>query len=288
MANPVCLSPLKFYDDFNKQSHRKSYAFQNVSPLLFPIHFILPFQFVLPASGQNLISAYLVNAKTDEVESANIVTQLEDTGFSIITVDNYSIAVYYGYMPIQNNYEGQHYLKLIFTDYTYYSEVFCFSNTLNKCLLIEYQNKTGNFYLKNGVVSFENDFRFKIYLDTEVGKPEYSFEEESTKRLGYNFVESQVSKKVYKFNCVIPEYLCDALRIVRMCDNKRIQCNNEDYDALTFEMEVDWQTQGDLASVNCEFEIDNVIANFGGFKFEPPGYDFNDDFNDDYDINQES
>ena len=117
-----------------------------------------------------------------------------------------------------------------------------------------------------------------------MGKPEYSFEEEATKRLGYSFIESQVSKKTYRFNTVIPEYLCDAMRIIRLCSQKKITCKGETYNAITFNMEVDWQEQGDLASVTCEFDVDNIITNIGGFKREALGGDFNNDYNNDYDI----
>ena len=122
-----------------------------------------------------------------------------------------------------------------------------------------------------------------MLLKGEIGKPEYNFEEESTKRLGYVYVESQVSKKTYKFNTVVPEYICDALRLVRLCDNKIIRCKDDEYEAISFEMEADWETQGDLASVTCEFETDNVIANIGGFVPDKLGGDYNNDYDDDFD-----
>ena len=122
-----------------------------------------------------------------------------------------------------------------------------------------------------------------MLIGSELGKPEYSYEEQATNRLGYNYIESQVSKKIYKFNAVLPEYLCDALRIVRLCSNKKLTSKGETYDMLSFGMDVDWQEQGDLASVTCEFEIDNIIVNTGGFKFAGVGGgDFNEDFNNDF------
>lgn len=283
--NPVCLSPLKFYDDFKKQSHRKSYAYEHISPLVTPVHFIPSFQFVPREQDINsLLEAYLVNIKDDTIASDDLVTSLNDTGFSINTYSGFKVVLYLGYLPIQNNYEGQYYLKLVFDNGAeYFSEVFCFSNALEDYLEIEYWNEAGSFYLKNGIIVFPDYFKFRIFLKTEVGKPEYNFEEESTKRLGYTYVESQVSKKVYKFNVIGPEYLCDALRIVRMCDNKIIKSKDEEYEALTFEIDVDWQTQGDLASINCEFEVDNIITNIGGIIYEPSGDgDFNDDYDEDF------
>ena len=119
-------------------------------------------------------------------------------------------------------------------------------------------------------------------MPTQVGKPEYDFEVESTDRMGYNFIESQVSKNLYKFVFLAPEYLCDALRIVRLCENKKITSKLQTYDLTTFNMEPEWEDQGDLASVECELETDTVIANIGCYTPELAGGDFKRDFNNDF------
>ena len=281
--NPVCLSPLKFYDDFRKQSHRKSYAYGHIWPIVTSIYYIPSFQFVPNVPVNSLTEAYLIDIKNDNVASANLAGILYNTGFNIDTVDGFCVVMYTGQFPIQNNFEGQYYLKLKFNNgLEFFSEIFCFTNALSDYIKLTYRN-SNNFYLKNAVISFAHNFTFSVYLKTEVGKPEYSFEEEGTKRLGYNFIESQVSKKIYKFNIVGPEFLCDALRLVRMCDNKIIKSKDEEYEALSFESDIDWQTQGDLASIDCEFEVDNIITNIGGVIPEFSGGAFNDDFSDDFD-----
>lgn len=121
-------------------------------------------------------------------------------------------------------------------------------------------------------------------MNTQIGKPEYDFEEEATERMGYTFIESQISKKIYKFTFVAPEYLCDALRIVRLCESKQITSKLQTYDLTTFSMEPEWEDQGDLAAVECEFETDTVIANIGGYEPELLGGDYNEDYNNDYNI----
>ena len=294
MANPICLSPLKFYDDVAKQSHRKSYAYENISPLITASNWIPPFQFVIPTwkydNGGGLSEVLLFNAKTDEViADLSQVFSANNSDFSIKSVENYKVAVYSGKNPIPASYnipEGYYYLKIISNNggvWSYYSEVFCFSQITKDCIEIEYWNETNDFYLKNGIITFSDNFHFKLLLKTEIGKPEYNFEEESTKRLGYNFIESQVSKKIYKFSIIAPEFICDAMRLIRLCDNKFIRCNDDEYEAITFEMDVDWQTQGDLALVTCEFGTDNVIVNIGGFRPDKLGGDFNNDYNTDFD-----
>ena len=295
MSNPVCISPLKFYDSPAKQNHRKSYAHGYISPLITKLYWIPSFQFVIPtqlyADGGALSEVLLIDAKTD-TEVTNLSWLFTNvTGFSVITVDNYKVATFISnktYADYLKNVstEGIYYLKLSSGNgglWTYYSEVFCFTNVTKDCLELEYWNETGNFAIKNGVITFPSGFHFSLLLKTEIGKPEYNFEEESTKRLGYVYVESQVSKKIYKFNVVVPEYICDALRIVRLCDNKIIRCKDDEYEAITFEMEAEWQTQGDLASVTCEFETDNVVANIGGFVPDKLGGDYNYDYNKDFD-----
>lgn len=369
MSNPVCISPLKFYDSPAKQNHRKSYAHGHISPLITKIGWLPPFQFVIPtflynavynrsisyyASGSiNIFSTPLpigseivsfgegINAAAldidntgqnyDIIQASQLpfttgkvyvgihayqagtpqktmivggITEFKlfdaknDTlayeiplsyiaNFDIFTVNGYKVLSHSGRNKLEINglSEGLYYLKLASTNDTwaYYSEVFCFTEITQDLLEIEYWNEAGDFNMKNGIVSFANNFHFKLLLKSELGKPEYNFEEESTKRLGYIFIESQVSKKVHKFNTIVPEFICDAMRLIRLCDNKLIRSLDEEYDAMSFEMEAEWQTQGDLASVNCEFETDNVVVNLGGFIPDKLGGDYNNDHNIDFD-----
>lgn len=282
MTNPVCISPLKFYDSPAKQNHRKSYAFGQIYQLITYNNMLLPFQVVL-ASGTSVDWVRLYDFNTDKY--TDITTSMKENGLVIKSFTGFKLLKYPGTLPIvEIKHEGLYYLVISISGLgTIYSDLFTVTNRVSDYLLIEYSNSY-NFELKNGIVDFSDNFSFKCYLNTQVGKPEYDFEEESTKRLGYVYVESQVSKKTYKFNTVVPEYICDALRLVRLCDNKIISCKDDEYEAITFEMEAEWQTQGDLASVTCEFETDNVIANIGGFVPDKLGGDYNNDYNEDFDI----
>lgn len=287
MANPICLSPLKFYDSLDKQEFRKSYAYGHISPLIIKDQYITPFQFVIPEDypQENLGRAYLVNTQGVRT-SGNIATELTNAGFKIEMVGRHKVAIYPALADIPSLVsEGQYYLELHSEndEWNFFSEVFCYTHRPDKYLLIEYWNRAGDFEIKGGIITFKDDFRFQLYLDSELGKPEYNFEEEGTKRLGYTFIESQVSKKIYKFNTVIPEFICDAMRLIRLCSNKTLVSKGEPYDMLSFDMEVEWQEQGDLASVSCEFETDNVIVNVGSLIPQEAGDFRNSHFNDDFD-----
>lgn len=283
MANPICISPLKFYDDFHKQNRYRSFAYGHVAPLITNPNVVSPFQLIVSGDVSEI---YVRDANTNKMVTSNVVERFKDAGLRNVTSNGYNVLLFLGIFPLSGviDYEGQYWLE-IHSGGWYYSEVFCFDNNIDDCLKIEYWNPEGDFALKNGtIVLGSENFHFILLLKSELGKPEYSFEEEATKRLGYSFIESQVSKKTYKFNTIIPEYLCDAMRIIRLCSQKKITCKGETYDAITFSMEVDWQEQGDLASVTCEFDVDNIITNLGSFKHEAIGGDFNNDYNNDYDI----
>jgi len=285
MANPICLSPLKFYDSLGKQERYKSYAYGHIAPVVMPLNSLHPFQFVLLGSDSSITHAYLYDAKNNQRVGEDMLSDLREAGLTHKNVDGYTVVMFPGQFPLPAvKYEGLYYLKFVSNNDSYYSEVFCFANDTDDYLEIEYWNPEADFAIRNGIVTFADNFKFKVLLKSELGKPEYNFEEEATERLGYNFIESQVSKKIYKFSTVLPEYLCDALRLIRLCSNKKLTSKGETYDMLSFDMSVDWQEQGDLASVSCEFEVDNIIVNFGGFRRERTSEDrdFNNDFNNDY------
>lgn len=276
------ISPLPFYDNIALQNHRKDYAFGQVYQLITYRNMLLPFQVVL-ASGTSVNWVRLYNSSTGKY--TDITTSIKENGLQIKSFTGFKLLKYPGTLPIIGIvHEGQYYLAISISGLgTIYSDLFTVTNRVSDYLLIEYSNSY-NFELKNGIVDFSDNFSFKCYLNTQVGKPEYDFEEEATERMGYTFIESQVSKKIYKFTFIAPEYLCDALRIVRLCENKQITSKSQTYDLTTFNMEPEWEDQGDLASVECEFETDTVIANIGGYTPELAGGDFNSDFNNDFDI----
>lgn len=275
------ISPLPFYDDITFQNHRKDYAFGAIYPLVTHRNMLLPFQ-IITEKDISINRVHLYDYNTGNyINLTNIIKQY---GLIVKRYEDFAIVIYPGTLPIPDiKHEGLYYLQIIANNFSLYSDIFCVKNNVDDYALLEYSNPY-NFELKDGIVDFSDNFKFKCYLPTQIGKPKYAFEEEATERMGYSFVESQVSKKIYNFTFVAPEYLCDALRIVRMCQDKSIISKGRTYDMTTFEMDVDWEEQGDLASVECSFETDTVIANIGGYVPEPLGGDFNKDFNKDFDI----
>lgn len=274
------ISPLPFYDNIALQNHRKDYAFGQVYPLITYRNMLLPFQVVL-RGGTSVSWVRLYDFNTGKY--TDITTSMKENGLQIKSFTGFRLLKYPGTLPIIGIvHEGQYYLVIFIPGLgAIYSDIFTVTNKVDDYLLLEYYNSY-NFELKNGIVDFSDNFKFRCYLNTQIGKPEYDFEEEASERMGYTFIESQVSKKIYKFTFIAPEYLCDALRIVRLCENKQITSKLQTYDLTTFSMEPEWEDQGDLAAVECEFETNTVIANIGGYEPKLAGGDFNNDYNNDY------
>ena len=128
-------------------------------------------------------------------------------------------------------------------------------------------------------------FHNVVYLATELGKPDYEFEETGESRDGWFFPEKMISEKSYKFQFMAPEYLCDAMRFVRMADEIKVTDKyGRTYLCDQFLMTPKWQDQGNLASVEAEFQTDTVAKAIGRALSPADLAAFNNDYNADYDI----
>lgn len=167
---------------------------------------------------------------------------------------------------------------------TFYSDtVFITANIMNY-VKIEWHNEY-DLSVAGRTIPFTEGFRPSCYVATHIGKPEYRFEEESTSRLGYDFIESVLSKKTFRFVFVLPEYLCDALRLAKLCHVKSVTRYDlpnygKRYLPMNISLDMEWEEQGNLAGVTCTFDVDNVLNNTSGYL--PGNGDFNNDYNNDF------
>ena len=280
-------SVLPFYTDIKEQNHRKPYAFGEVYALFALVNQILPFQIDVTAAPTAPIAVYLVDF--DSGTETDISSELQ--GLSTVQIDSYSLIVYPSIMPMATAFEqGRYYLRLHYTydggSQDYFSEVFTWVASVQNYLKVEWYDRE-NLLLDDGAVCYKTPlYRVKhfLYLATELGKPDYTFEEEGEQRDGYFFPTKQLSEKVYRFTFVAPEYLCDVMRFIRLSDIVNVyDPYGRVYKCDTFLITPKWLTQGDLAQVDCEFETNTVAKKVGAsVDAEDIGGDFNNDYNDDY------
>lgn len=183
---------------------------------------------------------------------------------------------------------GRYYLKC---GISLISDVFTIvrSDVLKSYLKIEWWDDE-DFTTDDGTIIYtdgngDNVYKNVLYLQSDLAKPEYVFEEEGENRDGYFFPIKQISEKRYKFKFLAPEYILDVMRFIRMSDHIEITYRGKVYVADTFLMTPTWEAQGDLASVDCEFDTNTVAKRIGRIITAPPVSregDFNDDFNNDF------
>lgn len=281
------ISVLPWYTSINEQNHRKSYAYGTIYPLFTPKRTLLPFQIMRNTSSRNITGAQLYDK--NGVLFADITTALKETGLQIVPFASlgYDVIVYPSLLPFAiDTPDGIYYARMTDGVNVWYSEMFTIVGDLSGYLKIEWYD-VENFVFDAGQIVYQNPkFHNVLYLCTELGKPEYTFEEEGETRDGYFFPEKQISEKTYRCMALAPEYLCDVMRFIRMSDKVFVTDKyGRKYDCDTFLITPKWQTQGDLASVEIEFETATVAKKIGrGYITPGRKGDFNNDFNNDFKI----
>jgi hypothetical protein len=263
-------SPLAFREKSQKATYKKWYAYGKEFALPFSTTELPPFQFTvanLPSFDPTTVEVFLVNEATGVRSGTGIKIKVD-------TMNEHNSVLYVS--PGSNVYAKSMEPGVYRAEFaipegeTYVSTPICVTEgieTNTNFVKLEYWNDEKLAY-PNGFVTTgtDNDFKFQMYIPTTFFKPKYEFEEEITKRAGYKFLELQTCNKVFGFNFLAPEYICDALRLVRLSDYIRFTHDGEYYNALNFEYTPDWQDNGYLAAIECQFETDTIIQKLPSFN----------------------
>lgn len=262
-------SPLAFRKKESKATYEKWYAFGKNYAIPASANTLTPFQFTelnIPVFDPDTIEVEAVNEETGEATKTGVYVSFD-------VMPEHGGVLYVS--PGKNSFrealpQGTYRARFSIGDEVYISTPFCVIpgiETSSKYLLIEYWNDEKIAYPGGFITTgANNDFRYQMYIPATICKPKYEFEEELTKRAGYKFLELQTSTKVYAFTFVAPEFICDAMRLIRLSDYIRISHDGEYYNALNFEFDVDWQEQLYLAAVDCQFETDSIIQKLPSFN----------------------
>lgn len=252
------LSVLSFYPTLDEQAHRKPYAYGDIYPLFVPLGQLPPFQVICPSSNVQSVQLYNV----DDTFEGNLGTSVVSTK----SVSGGYVVYCHGGSSLYLN-EGQYYIRLRVGSTYYYSDIFTAVGQISPFLKIEWWDDE-DLVMDGATIVYSlgsgNYFKNRVYLNTQLGKPEYEFEEEGEKRDGVFFPEKMISEKTYKFNFLANEPLCDVMRLIRMSDHVVITDRyGNSYTADTFLMTPKWETQGNIASVDAEFQTNMVAKRIG-------------------------
>lgn len=281
------LSVLPFYSSLNDQNARKWWIYGRVYPLYTLAGYLPPFQIMYPSSRNSTIGSFNLY-KANGTLVGNYLQAFKDAGATVVTYSSfgYKILVFGGQTAILNALDnGQYYIRLSVGGYYYYSEIFTVVNDIEPYLKLEWWDDA-DFYMDAGIICYKysngTQFKNKLYLPSDIAKPEYIFEEEGETRDGYFFPSKQISEKRYRFNFLASEYLLDAMRFIRMADFAEITYHGQIYSLDTFLITPEWESNGDVAKVEAQFDTATVAKKLGVGYIKAQRGDFNDDFNNDY------
>lgn len=270
------LTILQWYDSIEEQNHRRSYAYGEIYNLIRPLNTVPSFQLIVPSVAGRTITQFAL-IPIDGNTSTSITTSIKTAGLKVIApindeVEQYDVIFYPDYTTCHNNnFEGQYYCYMTDGTYNWYSEIFNIVEDVSKYLKLQWLNLEDIEY-PNGVIKYQDNFSNIIYIDSELGKPEYLYEEEVVKRDGYIFIEKQISDKKFKFEFAAPEYLCDALRLLKLHNTIFITYKGKQYTPITIDADVKWGDMGDIALESIEFTCDTVVKKIGVGTIKGAGF----------------
>ena len=276
-------SVIPFVGALEEQSHRRSYAYGDIYPIY------VPFQICRTTRADAVSWVRLYRADGTLVQT--ITQQMMEAGLLIKRYEDYGYdtIIFPAVVPMQVMQQiGQYYIALSDGVETWYSDIFTVVDNIGDYLMIRWYCEEDMYY-RGGVITYaEPKFINTLYLNTQLGKPEYPFTEESEERDGLLFPTKQYTEKTYKFTCLASEAMCDVMRLIRMADYIQVtDPYGNQYSADQFLFTPTWQEQGNLASVEGEFQTATIFKNIGrGVRIAADNGDFNIDYNNDYLIGQ--
>lgn len=278
------LNPLPWYETIEEQGYRKPWAYGKVWPLIAHRDYLLPFQIVFPDLAGD-IKFYIHQVEsgqsfeiTDAMRQAQFATEA-DTYFTAIFPAQYKLDWSVLGVDFNNDFDesfggenhtsiGRYYLSMEYTlggeTKTMYSEVMTLVDSLSCLLKLEWFSYSNLPYNGGSIIytyGYDHlNYQNFLYIPADIAMPDYTFEEEGEERDGFFFATKQTSEKTYRFAFLATEEVCDALRIVGLSDVVAITDQlGRRYICDKFSMTLEWQQQGYLASVACEFQTDTVV-----------------------------
>jgi len=233
------------------------------------------------ASPDGIYEAKIYDSKDNLI--AECTNEIIAAGLTVKGFDDYDVIVFPSNFPVfQQLNDGQYYLRIQDRYNTWYSEIFTVVNDIEPYLKIEWFDRE-DFIMDAGAIVYRNpNFKNVVYLQSDIAKPEYVFEEEGETRDGYFFPIKQISEKRYRFSFLASEYLLDVMRFIRMSDYINIEYHGQRYKVDSFLLTPTWENNGDVAAVDVEFDTATVAKKIGrGYMTETLG-DYNNDFNNDF------
>lgn len=265
---------MPFYLNTDERHSEKWYVYGRKYPLYMMQNECLPFQ-IIDATGtidtDSQFTVTIYNAQNGVLNRTIAWAQISGN-FAVKVFEDYSILVCNGgdwiVRPggvLTGLSNGTYYMVVedAMSSKKWYSDYFVYVNDAEPYLKIEWYDDSDLLMDAGAIVYTNPTFRNKLYLPSTIAKPNYNFEEEGETRDGYFFPIKQISSKQYRFTFLAPEYLLDVIRFIRLSEHITITYHGASYPVDNILFTPEWESQGDLAAVTCEFDTATVVKKIG-------------------------
>ena len=263
-------------------------------PYYYPLNVIPRFQYSRDnnvsepvATNASPITSFKLVRCEDQHELEIIDTMTNQHGLHALEYKGYDLIINPATteLTFPSNYtqkEGMHYCLMSDGTNTWRSEHFVWRVDMSDFLKITYWHDEG-FELPKSHVRYATPYRNVLYLNCQIGKPDYPAKETVKQRGGYYFPDYQESAKEFRFTIHATEFMLDGMsriwqhRFIKIESKGRVH-----YPTRLLMSKPRWEEQGDVAGVDFAFHTDTVSFIVGtgkvsnGADFD--GTDYNEDF----------
>lgn len=256
----------------------RSYSYGAILPLVEQVGVVPPFQFSRELGEIAFDNPTLIRHSDGTefpIQSALLLTGL--VGETVATSGDdigYEMVIYPGSaaLPVTGLTEGLYNIR--FEDSmgnVYYSEHFSWIQGLqyrDDYIKIEWWHNS-DITFSGGKIRYTFPYKQRIWVQADIGKPEYPVEEKVVNRDGIDFPLQTISYKLHKFQFLATEHMLDSMYLIRAHDSKVIThmgkvIGEGDFDKIySFLLTPEWLEQGDIASVEVEFRTNPVVIDNG-------------------------
>lgn len=252
----------------------RSYSYGQVFPLVEEVGVLPPFQFSRNLAETGFQNPTLIR-RSDGLETSIQVALLLTglTGETVATAGNeigYTMVIYPGSAALPVSGLGEGIYNLRFEDdnaNVFYSEYFSWVRGLhyrNDYIKLEWWHNE-DIMFSGGKIRYLFPYKNRIWLQSDIGKPDYPVVEKVVNRDGVDFATQTISYKLHKFQFLANEHMLDTLALVRAHDAKVVThmgkvIGEGNFDKIySFLLTPEWQEQGDIATVDVEFRTNKVV-----------------------------
>lgn len=245
------INPMGWHTNPLMLLHNRQFAYGGRYALPIPKGYLLPFQLLRSNGGGDITRFEIINESGvtfDVLASATLMLDYKNGPSD----ESYDVVRFRGAIPFVGSWELGWYRSIISDGATTWeSDWFLWTN--DDLVKIEWCH-INHIEIEGGRIDYSDGFKFWVYLKTDIGMPQYPFEEEVTTNAGESFPFRQTSSKQYQFPAIVSEYLMDCMRLVAIHSEVKIHHLDDVLRATRIRHgRVKWIERGDIAEVLWTF-----------------------------------